>query len=299
MESPLIDSLIKIVEDNAPGTAADTVHFHPISRIFFLQDSLDDKLNRGEYSPFDTTYIYEVTDSLADDIAAIGDSNYVLTSETTNWDKTTTDDIEWGDTTSTIATQYDLTFKSDTGHTHTESEITDLDHTDTDAIHLNVADEYDGVDQKTPVALDLVLIEDSENSYVKKYFEFGDMPISTATEIITDSLAEDIATKTTLATVYPVGCIYIETTGTNPATTFGFGTWVAFGAGKVLVGLNSSDADFDTAEETGGSKTHTHAAPTIATTRNLTGQNTALSQTSAAGSSVQPYIVVYFWKRTA
>ena len=60
--------------------------------------------------------------------------------------------------------------------------------------------------------------------------------------------------------MYPIGCIYTSVVSTNPATLFGFGTWVAFGAGKVLVGLDSDDADFDTVEETGGSKTmaHTH-----------------------------------------
>lgn len=50
---------------------------------------------------------------------------------------------------------------------------------------------------------------------------------------------------------------------TNPATLLGFGTWEAFGAGRVMVGLNASDALFDTLEETGGSKdaiavSHTH-----------------------------------------
>jgi hypothetical protein len=56
--------------------------------------------------------------------------------------------------------------------------------------------------------------------------------------------------------LYPVGSIYINAgVSTNPATLFGFGTWVAFGAGRVMVGLNASDADFDTAEETGGAKT--------------------------------------------
>jgi len=45
----------------------------------------------------------------------------------------------------------------------------------------------------------------------------------------------------------------------------GFGTWTAFGAGRVMVGLNGSDSLFDTLEETGGSKdaivvSHTHTA---------------------------------------
>lgn len=61
-----------------------------------------------------------------------------------------------------------------------------------------------------------------------------------------------------LQSVYPVGSIYINaSSSTNPATLIGFGTWTAFGAGRVLVGLNASDTDFDTAEETGGSKTST------------------------------------------
>ena len=58
--------------------------------------------------------------------------------------------------------------------------------------------------------------------------------------------------------IYPVGSIYINATNsTNPGTLLGFGTWTAFGAGRVPVGIDSSDTDFDTAEETGGSKTHT------------------------------------------
>jgi microcystin-dependent protein len=45
----------------------------------------------------------------------------------------------------------------------------------------------------------------------------------------------------------------------------GFGTWVAFGAGRVMVGLNGSDSSFDSLEETGGSKdavvvSHNHTA---------------------------------------
>ena len=57
--------------------------------------------------------------------------------------------------------------------------------------------------------------------------------------------------------VYPVGAIYMSVSSTNPGTLFG-GTWTAWGSGKVPVGINASDSDFDTVEETGGAKTHSH-----------------------------------------
>jgi hypothetical protein len=64
---------------------------------------------------------------------------------------------------------------------------------------------------------------------------------------------------------YPVGSIYMSVVATNPSTLFGFGTWAAFGAGRVLVGFDSSNILFDVVEETGGSAdatlvTHTHTA---------------------------------------
>lgn len=64
--------------------------------------------------------------------------------------------------------------------------------------------------------------------------------------------------------IYPIGSIYINASfGQNPSTLLGFGTWTAFGAGRVLVGLNASDSAFDTLQETGGNKdavvvSHTH-----------------------------------------
>ena len=58
---------------------------------------------------------------------------------------------------------------------------------------------------------------------------------------------------------FPVGAIFIAVVSTNPATLLGYGTWSAFGAGKILVGLDAGDIDFDTAEETGGAKTKTIA----------------------------------------
>ena len=79
------------------------------------------------------------------------------------------------------------------------------------------------------------------------------------------------AAALTLAAIYPVGSIYTNASvSTNPATLLGFGTWTAFGAGRVMVGFNSGNALFDTAEETGGSAdatlpSHTHTATSTVT----------------------------------
>ena len=131
-------------------------------------------------------------------------------------------------------------------------------------------------------------------------------------------------TAATLQAVYPVGSIYISAAvATNPATLLGFGTWAAFGAGRVMVGIDSTDTDFDNSEETGGAKTvtlttsqipsHTHTATLMGNGEDeqqdlpAAGDNTNPSRTmttsatggGAAHNNVQPYIVVYMWKRTA
>ena len=83
-------------------------------------------------------------------------------------------------------------------------------------------------------------------------------------------LATTAFVQAALAALHPVGSIYINATvATNPATLLGFGTWTTFGAGRVLVSLNSANVLFDTAEETGGSAdstlpTHTHTGTTDA-----------------------------------
>jgi hypothetical protein len=80
----------------------------------------------------------------------------------------------------------------------------------------------------------------------------------------TTQLATTAFVQAALQAVYPVGSIYTNATNaTNPGTLLGFGTWTAFGAGRVPVGFNAADPLFDTAEETGGSKdaivvSHTH-----------------------------------------
>lgn len=52
---------------------------------------------------------------------------------------------------------------------------------------------------------------------------------------------------------FPVGSIFIAVVGDNPADLLGYGTWSEFGTGRILVGIDSGNPDFDTLEETGGS----------------------------------------------
>ena len=95
-------------------------------------------------------------------------------------------------------------------------------------------------------------------------------PSDNSTQIATTAYA-DAAVLAVRQTLYPVGSIYINAgVTTNPATLLGFGTWTAFGAGRVMVGLDAGDALFDTLEETGGSKdaivvSHTHTATSTVT----------------------------------
>jgi hypothetical protein len=78
----------------------------------------------------------------------------------------------------------------------------------------------------------------------------------------TTQLATTAFVLVALQAMYPVGSIYTNAgVATNPNTLLGFGTWVSFGEGRVLVGLNSADTAFDTLEETGGSSTSGSTTP--------------------------------------
>lgn len=125
-----------------------------------------------------------------------------------------------------------------------------------------------------------------------------DADISASANIAGSKLASDA-----LAAAYPVGSIYMNASdSTNPATLLGFGTWVAFGAGKVPVGIDAGDTDFDTAEETGGAKTHTlieselpihhHLAAvngTVPETGDVTASNAISEISTQGGSTFQSY----------
>jgi hypothetical protein len=162
-------------------------------------------------------------------------------------------------------------------------------------------------------------------------------PGTNTTQLATTAFVQAARTAV-LEAVYPVGSIYTNATNaTNPNSLLGFGTWTAFGAGRVMVGFNASDPLFDTAEETGGSKdaivvSHTHTAtvtdpghshvgtvgsgpggcagggnpvPTGTITNSTASATTGITVanstegSSGANANLQPYITVYMWKRTA
>jgi hypothetical protein len=100
--------------------------------------------------------------------------------------------------------------------------------------------------------------------------------VNVATDVTgTLAIANGGTGVTTLAALgnlfYPIGSIYTNASdATNPGTLLGFGTWTAFGAGRVPVGFDASNTLFDTAEETGGSAnaitvSHTHTATSTVT----------------------------------
>lgn len=122
--------------------------------------------------------------------------------------------------------------------------------------------------------------------------------------------------------IYRVGDIILTTNNTNPKYDYG-GTWVLWGQGKVPVGVDLSQTEFNEIEKTGGEKTHiltTQEMPThshILFTSNKTGSqldgffhNGSYDKTSEISRSrneggnqphnnLQPYITCYMWKKTA
>jgi len=127
--------------------------------------------------------------------------------------------------------------------------------------------------------------------------------------------------------IYPVGHILMTENTANPVTYLGTGTWIPYGNGRVPVGIDSTQTEFDTIGKTGGEKTHTttilempnhnHVSGsynkllkvdnnnTSGLTDNTSGEpnlGSAGTIASAGGgqahNNLQPYIVCYMWKRT-
>jgi len=137
-----------------------------------------------------------------------------------------------------------------------------------------------------------------------------------------------------LDTIYPIGSIYSNASNSaNPATLLGFGTWVRV-EGKVIVGYDSDDDDFDAVgsgnntNSTTGSKTHTLTTTEIPphyhtyteaynpnsydngsiaftslrtsnTGNGNIGENGDGTGNAAPHNNLQPYYVAHMWRRTA
>ena len=101
---------------------------------------------------------------------------------------------------------------------------------------------------------------------------------STVPGIITENRVEEIAntkTNTTLATwcPFPVGAIYMSTTSANPSTFWTGTTWQAFATGKTIVGIDTSDTDFNSVNKVGGSKEVVLTIPNLPTHNHTVGDN--------------------------
>jgi len=137
------------------------------------------------------------------------------------------------------------------------------------------------------------------------------------------------ASTPTAATInglaYPVGSVYTSVVATNPNTLLGVGTWVAFSAGRVMLGNGGGYS----AGATGGATTDSHTLTLNEIPSHVHGYTGVQGNGNPDGSSdsvaagqptsyprqteldyegggaahshdiMQPYIVVYFWKRTA
>lgn len=135
--------------------------------------------------------------------------------------------------------------------------------------------------------------------------------------------------------MYPVGSIYMSATLSNASAVNNAlpGTWQAWGAGRVPVGVDTSQTEFDAVEETGGEKTHTlvnNELPKIEGTlphtaygetkvsgafsfatgsvSNYEGANSNTKNNriyklsfgnNAAHNNLQPYITCYMYKRVS
>ncbi|WP_418361552.1 phage baseplate protein, partial [Thomasclavelia ramosa] len=84
-------------------------------------------------------------------------------------------------------------------------------------------------------------------SHVKKLVD------TRATKIETRVTSLESQVNADKLTAYPVGAIYMSVSPTSPASLFG-GTWTQWGSGRVPIGINSSDSDFNTVEKTNGTK---------------------------------------------
>jgi hypothetical protein len=146
--------------------------------------------------------------------------------------------------------------------------------------------------------------------------EIGAVPVTR--KIANIPLSSDITLTQICNLIYPVGSIYLSTNATNPGTYLG-GTWVAWGAGRVPVGVGSNGTtNYASAEMTGGVDSVVLTSeqaqtpntwvsdlvggqtsfPNIAINSGSTYGLKCISSNATAHENRQPFITCYMWKRT-
>lgn len=139
-------------------------------------------------------------------------------------------------------------------------------------------------------------------------------------QVFDDSTGNIILTTTV---AWPIGAVFISTLASNPAVILGYGTWIPFGQGRLLIGLNIGVPPFDTIGNTGGSQSHTLTVPELPAHHHRTpaSTNPTVGSEGLMGSDgpsddfvdgdttdtgmgnafniMNPYIIVAMWLRTA
>lgn len=161
-------------------------------------------------------------------------------------------------------------------------------------------------------------------------FDYGDLVANgiykeDLDDAVDEAVAEAVPAAVTAAlqAMMPVGFVVTLGVSTNPATLYGFGTWTRI-QGRVIVGVSTTDTDFDL-NDTGGAKTHTltvaempyhdHGTNGLVGLYNGSGYSHVAGNGSwnfggmtpafyaqgggAAHNNMQPYIAKNVWERTA
>lgn len=189
----------------------------------------------------------------------------------------------------------------------------------------------------TAKSTDTFTITRAQKGTTAKAFDYGDLVAigiykedfdelyDTAVNDAVDE-AVPLAVSAALQAMMPVGYIVTLGISTNPATLYGFGTWTRI-QGRVIVGVSSTDGDFDL-NDTGGEKTHLLTEAEMPSHRHTTvdrimvwdagrsgaaagsgfgaqwygwGDGSWMNYTGGSQShnNMQPYISKYVWERTA
>jgi hypothetical protein len=194
-----------------------------------------------------------------------------------------------------------------------QSDITDL--------RLNT--EYCGVVTATVKGVDTTTFYDQFQGALDRFLETVQSAIDGTTAGNLQNQINEYWKK-----IYPVGSIYMSINNTNPEILFG-GTWTEWGKGRVPVGVNTADIEFNEVEKIGGKKEqvlrasigafgsdtssigYAHADPTPNhdvyqmaihgtpdTTPRAANHATEVWQSDGTGpTTLQPYITCYMWKR--